>query len=334
MIVQEQDHVDTSSACDVLGLSRSGYYKWVKHGEPESTTYEMELREQLQNVALEFPYYGYRRITRELGYRGYHANHKRILRLMRLDNLLCVRKRFKPQTTDSNHHLVQPNLSRNLKVTDINQLWVADITYIRLEHEFVYPAMILDKFSRQCVGWQLSRHIDTQLTLDALDMALTNRKDTNLDGLIHHSDQGVQYASREYTNRLTKNGIQSSMSRRENPYDNTFAESFMKTLKYEEVHMKEYQNYNDAYKNIQTFTEETYNIKRLHSSIGYLSPNEYEKKDNKYQPRSCLTICTPTGVHSTQPYQQTTRMGQRKKPHQRHRRFLEFTTDAKHRVCV
>lgn len=286
MTVKEQDHVDTSSACDVLGLSRSGYYRWVKHGEPESTSYEMELREQLQNVALEFPYYGYRRITRELGYRGYHANHKRILRLMRLDNLLCVRKRFKPQTTDSNHHLrVHPNLARNLEVTNINQLWVADITYIRLEHEFVYLAMVLDKFSRRCVGWQLSRHIDTQLTLDALDMALSNRSGTDLTHLVHHSDQGVQYASREYTNRLTTYGITPSMSRRGNPYDNAFAESFMKTLKYEEVHMKEYQNYNDAYENIRTFIEETYNMKRLHSSIGYMSPNEYEKKTTNINPQ-------------------------------------------------
>ncbi len=286
MTVKEQDHVDISSACSCLGVSRSGYYRWTKNGEPNQTPWDMELREELQNVALEFPYYGYRRLTRELGYRGYHANHKRILRLMRLDNLLCVRKTFKPQTTDSNHHyLVHPNLARYLKVTHINQLWVADITYIRLEHEFVYLAMILDKFSRRCIGWQLSRHIDTKLTLDALDRALTNRSGTDLTSLVHHSDQGVQYASKDYINRLTKHGIQPSMSRRGNPYDNAFAESFMKTLKYEEVHMKEYLNYNDAYKNIQAFIEEIYNTKRLHSSISYLSPNEYEKKTTNINPQ-------------------------------------------------
>jgi len=239
----------------------------------------MDLRAQIQDIALSYPYYGYRRITAELGNQGTFVNRKRVLRLMHEDNLIKVKKLFKPQTTDSNHTLrVYPNLIRCLEVSGLNQLWVADITYIRLEREFVYLSAILDRFSRRCIGWALSRNIDTQLTLDALDKALTNRQGTDLTGLIHHSDQGVQYASKDYIDRLTRHCIKPSMSRRGNPYDNAYAESFMKTLKYEEVHMQEYMNYDDAYQNIRTFIEEVYNAKRLHSSIGYITPNECEKR--------------------------------------------------------
>lgn len=280
MTIQEQNLTSISRACHALGVSRSGYGLWLRR-KPQPNPGEMDLRAQIQDIALEHPYYGYRRITFELRNRGTTVNRKRVLRLMHEDNLIRVKTLFKPQTTNSNHTLrVYPNLTRGLEVTGLNQIWVADITYIRLEREFVYLAAVLDRFSRRCVGWALSRYIDTQLTLDALDKALACRQGTNLSGLIHHSDQGVQYASREYVERLKEHGIQPSMSRRGNPYDNAYAESFMKTLKYDEVHMQEYMNFDDAYRNIRTFIEEVYNAKRLHSSIGYTTPNECEKRAN------------------------------------------------------
>jgi len=188
------------------------------------------------------------------------------------------KKRFKLQTTNSNHgEKIYPNLAKTLEVTGMNQLWVADITYIQLSKEFVYLAVIIDVFSRRCIGWDLSRNIDTQLTLNALLKALQTRNKDDLKNLIHHSDQGVQYASMDYVNYLKDIGIQISMSRKGNPYDNAFAESFMKTLKYEEVYLNEYGRFNDAFENIEHFIEEVYNLKRLHSSIGYKSPVDFEK---------------------------------------------------------
>ncbi len=238
---------------------------------------DLLLREEIQRVALDYPRYGYRRITVELARRGYRVGLKKVLGFMRLDNLLCVRKRYRHCTTDSNHGMpVYENLVKGMRVTGINQLWVADITYIQLSREYVYLAMIIDVYSRRCVGWKLSRNIDTRLTLGALQNALETRSSC-LDGLIHHSDQGVQYASREYVESLEKHGIRGSMSRRGNPYDNAYAESFMKTLKYEEVYLNEYQTFKDAIENIERFIDEVYNQKRLHSSIGYRSPIEYEK---------------------------------------------------------
>ena len=190
---------------------------------------------------------------------------------------MCIKKKFIPRTTDSDHTLrVYPNLAKDMDVTYINQLWVADITYVRLVKEFVYLAVILDVFSRKCIGWELSRDIDTQLTLNALNKALKNREGMDLSGLVHHSDRGVQYAANDYINLFEKNNIQVSMGRRGNPYDNAFAESFIKTLKYEEVYLKEYESFDDAYMNIEEFIEVVYNEKRLHSSIGYITPNEFE----------------------------------------------------------
>ena len=287
MTIQQQNTVSTSHACRQLSVSRSRYTLWLK--KPPTTDPDMGLRSMIQEVALAHTCYGYRRITAELRNQGIKVNRKRVIRLMRADNLLCLKKTFKPQTTDSSHTLrVYPNLAKGMEVTDVNQLWVADITYVRLEHEFIYLAAVLDVYSRRCIGWALSRCIDTQLALDALNKALKVRKDADLSGLIHHSDQGVQYASKDYINRLRETGISPSMSRRGNPYDNAYAESFMKTLKYEEVHMQEYTNYDDAYQNIQVFIEELYNEKRLHSRIGYLPPNEYEKRA-KYKQECSLT---------------------------------------------
>ena len=238
-------------------------------------TKEMELRAEIQSVALEMRSYGYRPITKELHRRGFKANHKRVLRLLRADNLLCLRRRAFVRTTDSNHKLtVYPNLARKLVLSNINQLWVADITYIRLVREFVYLAVLLDAYSRRCIGWALSRRIDAQLALTALQMALQTR--TITPDLMHHSDQGVQYASYEYVTVLHEHKIQISMSRTGNPYDNAKAERFMRTLKYEEIYMNDYETLAEVRNSVQHFIEEVYNRKRLHSAIGYLPPAEFE----------------------------------------------------------
>jgi transposase InsO family protein len=237
--------------------------------------HEVALRGQIQSVALEMRAYGYRPITKELQRRGVLVNHKRVLRLLRQDNLLCLRRQAFVRTTDSSHSLpVYPNLARGLVLSNINQLWVSDITYIRLRREFVYLAVILDAYSRRCIGWTLSRHIDTQLTLKALRMALANR--TVPPGLVHHSDRGVQYAAADYVALLQEHKIKISMSRTGNPYDNVKAERFMRTLKYEEVYLNDYDTLAEVLASVQHFIEAVYNRKRLHSAIGYRPPAEFE----------------------------------------------------------
>lgn len=286
MTLQEQEEVSISRACRLMGICRSGYNRWLKN--PASDP-DAGLRGLIREAALAHPCYGYRRIRAELRNQGVAVNHKRVRRLMQQEGLVRHKKVFKPQTTDSNHRLrVYPNLAGELTVTGLNQLWVADITYVRLQRGFVYLAAVLDVYSRRCIGWAVSRCLDAQLALDALDKALEVREDADLTGLVHHSDQGVQYASHQYVNRLQEKGISPSMSRRGNPYDNAYAESFMKTFKYEEVHTQEYQDYDDAYQNIETFIEKIYNETRLHSKIGYLPPNEYEKQV-KYKHECNLT---------------------------------------------
>jgi transposase InsO family protein len=229
----------------------------------------------MQKVALESPAYGYRRITSELQQRGFEVNHKRVLRVMREDNLLCVRRRAFVVTTDSRHNLpVYPNLARAIKPMAINQLWVADITYIRLRTEFVYLAVVLDAFSRRVIGWALGRSLEAELAVTALRMALIERQPS--PGLVHHSDRGVQYASADYTEMLKQHHATISMSRKGNPYDNAACESFMKTLKYEEVYRNEYRDFNDAHSSIGEFLERVYNQKRLHSALGYVPPAEFE----------------------------------------------------------
>ena len=236
----------------------------------------MELRDAIQMIAVEMPAYGYRRITAELRRGDRAVNHKRVLRLMREDNLLCLRRRAFVRTTDSDHKLpVYPNLAKDVKLNRLNQLWVADITYIRLMCEFVYLAVILDAFSRRVIGWALGRTLETDLTVEALSKAIGRGRVE--PGLVHHSDRGIQYASKAYTEMLTAQGIRISMSRRGNPYDNAKAESFMKTLKYEEVYRTEYRDFRDARRQIGQFIESVYNRKRLHSSLGYLSPAEFEQ---------------------------------------------------------
>lgn len=274
----EQSKLPISHICDNFGLNKSTYYNWKNSSE--DIRHDNRLKMLIKKIALEFPFYGYRRITKELQIKGFSINHKKVLRIMKEEKIVCRRKkRFRPVTTQSNHsYRVYPNLIRDLIVTGLNQLWVADITYVHLPNDFVYLAIINDIFSRKCIGWNLSRDIDTLLTLGALNRAIRSRKCLDLSKLIHHSDQGVQYAADEYIQRLNEFGIKISMSRKGNVYDNAFAESFMKTLKVEEVYINDYETFEDALRNIKHFIEKVYNAKRLHSGIGYKSPNKFEQE--------------------------------------------------------
>jgi len=260
--------------CQITGVSRAGYYRFRRRVPTQEA--DMDLRSEIQKIALEWPAYGYRRLYHELIRRGWVVNHKRVLRLMRVDNLLCWRKRKFIFTTDSKHGLhIYSNLAKDMVLTDINQLWVADITYIRLEVEFVYLAVVLDAFSRSCIGWALQRSLEAALVLEALRRALKKRQPG--PGLVHHSDRGVQYASKQYTDELDEHGIRISMSRRGNVFDNAMAESFIKTLKYEEVYRMEYRDLGEAKASMKQFLEKIYNRKRLHSAFGYRPPREFEQ---------------------------------------------------------
>lgn len=262
-----------NALCQITGVSRAGFYRWRM--PRQASPVELDLRDQMQKVALESPAYGYRRITHELQQRGFEVNHKRVLRMMREDNLLCVRHRAFMVTTDSRHNLpIYPNLAREMSPAAINQLWVADITYIRLRTEFVYLAVVLDAFSRRVIGWALGRTLEAELAVAALRMALIERQPS--PGLVHHSDRGVQYASHDYTELLKQHHATISMSRKGNPYDNAACESFMKTLKQEEVYRNEYRDFHDARSSIGEFLELVYNQKRLHSALGYVPPAEFE----------------------------------------------------------
>lgn len=273
-VLQEQfPTLSVRRLCRLLGVSRSWYYA---HPTADALVErDLDLRDAIERVTLEFPGYGYRRVTHALRREGWSVNHKRVLRVMRQDSLLCQLKRRFLVTTDSAHGLpTYPNLLAQTMLSAPNQAWVADITYVRLPTSFVYLACVLDAYSRRCVGWKLSRQIDTQLTLDALEMALTQRHPA--PGLMHHSDRGVQYASLAYVTRLEQAGAQVSMSAKGNPYDNAKAESFFKTLKREEVYLQEYRTFAEAETDLGHFIEAVYNQKRLHSSLGYLPPVEFE----------------------------------------------------------
>ncbi len=262
--------------CALAGVSRAGYYRaWQASAPREEDT---ALRDAIQRIAVTNRRYGYRRIAAALRRDGWVANHKRVLRLMRLDNLLCLRKKpFVPVTSDSHHSCrIVPNLARGLEVTKIDQLWVADITYIRLAEEFAYLAVVLDAFSRKVVGWSLADHLRASIAIDALVGALQDRRPAP-GTLIHHSDRGVQYACDDYVALLQTHDIQPSMSRVGNPYDNAKAESFMKTLKTEEVDGRDYRHIQMAKEQIGDFIINVYNRRRLHSALNYQSPEEFEE---------------------------------------------------------
>ena len=271
--MKTQTRLSVVRMCEVAGFSRAGYYRFLDPEKPAPA--DMDLRDEIQKIALEWPSYGSRRIKRELKERGWDVNRKRVQRLMREDNLLCVRKRKFVVTTDAAHGLkVYPNLAGSMILTGVDQLWIADITYIRLEEEFVYLAVILDAYSRRVIGWHLSDGLDDSLTQTALRMALGQR--VVRPGLVHHSDRGVQYASGDYTDLLKANDIDISMSRKASPWENAACESFMKTLKCEEVYRTEYRNVTDARARIGEFLEKVYNEKRLHSALDYRSPVQFE----------------------------------------------------------
>jgi putative transposase len=271
--------------CRLAGVSRAGYYRQWAASMPRQE--ETSMRDAVQRVALAKRHYGYRRVTRELNNAGIVINHKRVLRLMQKDNLLCLRKRaFVPITTDSNHEWsVVPNLARCMVLSGLDQLWVADITYVRLQHEFAFLAVVLDAFSRKLIGWALEKHLRVTLALTALEMAIASRSPAP-GTLIHHSDRGVQYACRDYTAVLAAHDIQASMSRIGNPYDNAKAESFMKTLKQEEVDGRDYRDLEHARQAIGVFIEQVCNRQRLHSALDYRPPAEFEARLPRSAPNS------------------------------------------------
>jgi putative transposase len=269
--------------CTLAGVSRAGYYRhWVASAPRQEETC---IRDAIQRVVLANKFYGYRRVAKQLGREGFVVNHKRVLRLMREDNLLCLRKRsFVPMTTDSKHNWrVVPNLARGMELTAIDQLWVADITYIRMQEEFVFLAVVLDAFSRRVIGWALEKHLQASLAIAALTMAIKARR-PKPGSLIHHSDRGVQYACDDYAALLEAHDIQASMSRIGNPYDNAKAESFMKTLKHEQVDGTSYRDADQARRSIGSFIEEVYNHHRLHSALGYRPPAEFETQHRSKSP--------------------------------------------------
>jgi putative transposase len=270
-----QGNLSVERMCQLAQVSRASFYRSLQKREPALE--EMELRGAIQQIFMEHRRrYGYRRIAKELRRRGLVVNRKRVQRLMQTDNLLAVQRRAFVATTNSNHDFeVYLNLASRVKLSGLNQLWVADITYIRLQKEFVYLAVILDAFSRKVVGWALDKTLAASLPKAALEMAIAARRPG--PGLVHHSDRGVQYASTEYVRVLQQHGIVPSMSRPANPYDNASCESFMKTLKQEEIYLNHYRDLQHLRLNVGSFLEQYYNRRRLHSSLGYQPPEEFEQ---------------------------------------------------------
>jgi putative transposase len=273
----QQGELTIERMCTLAAVSRAGYYRF-RMPEPDADEEESRLRDAIQRVALESRQYGYRRVTAALREQGWVVNYKRVARLMHEDSLLAIRKRrFVPQTTDSGHDFeVAVNVARRLTPTAINQLWVADITYVRLGRVDVFLAVVMDAFSRKIVGWNLAPKLTTEVALTALKNAIESRQPE--PGLIHHSDRGVQYASAAYIDTLLQHGMIPSMSRPGNPYDNAKCERFMKTLKQEEIRCSEYRDIEDLRANLSVFFDRYYNATRLHSALGYRSPDEFERQ--------------------------------------------------------
>jgi transposase InsO family protein len=272
---QLQPTLPVRALCRLLGVNRAWYYAAQRRTPGPVDETATALRAAIEEVILEFPGYGYRRVTRALIRAGWTVNHKRVWRIMQQEALLCHLRRAWMPTTDSRHSLRRyPNLLKTEPATRINAAFVADITYIRLPTRFVYLASLLDSYSRRCVGWALSDELSTSLPLAALEMALAQRAVG--PGWIHHSDQGVQYASAAYVERLAQAGARISMAASGCPYENAQAERFFRTLKYEEIYLKHYQTFAEAEANLREFIETVYNTKRLHSSLGYMPPSEFE----------------------------------------------------------
>lgn len=275
MLSSLQGKLSVERMCTLAQVSRAGFYRWLKTKEPAAE--ETAVRSAIQEIAVQHRRcYGYRRITAQLRQRGMVVNRKRVLRMMQEDNLLAIRTRNFVPTTDSRHSFeVYLNLAKRMELTAPNQLWVADLTYVRVQQEFVYLAVVLDAFSRRVVGWALNRSLRSTVAVDALQQAIDERNP--LPGLVHHSDRGVQYASDDYINLLRKRGATCSMSRVGNPYDNARCESFLKTLKQEEIYCRDYRDMEDLRVHSRTFIEEYYNRQRLHSALGYVSPDAFEQ---------------------------------------------------------
>jgi putative transposase len=271
-----QGSLSIERMCQLAGVSRAGFYRSLRERAPVEE--EMETRSVIQRIAVEHRRrYGYRRISAELRRRGMRINHKRVLRILREDNLLGMQRRRFVVTTDSDHRFeVYLNLAGRMKLNGVNQLWVADITYIRLQKEFVYLAVVLDAYSRKVVGWALDRTLAARLPIAALEQAVAKRQP--LPGLVHHSDRGVQYACGDYTQVLQQHQMIPSMSRPANPYDNASCESFIKTLKREEIYANDYRDLEHLFAHLEAFIERYYNRCRLHSALGYRSPEEFEQK--------------------------------------------------------
>jgi len=271
-----QGSLSIERMCQLAGVSRAGFYRSLQERVPVEA--EMETRSAIQRIAVEHRRrYGYRRITAELRRCGMPVNHKRVLRILREDNLLGVQPRRFVVTTDSDHRFeVYLNLASRMKLTGINQLWVADITYIRLHQGFVYLSVVLDAFSRKVVGWALDRTLAARLPIAALEQAVAERQPP--PGLVHHSDRGIQYACGDYAQVVQQHQMIPSMSRPANPYDNASCESFMKTLKREEIYANDYRDLEHLFANIEAFIEQYYNRLRLHSALGYRPPEEFEQQ--------------------------------------------------------
>jgi transposase InsO family protein len=287
-----QGSLSVEQMCQLARVSRAGFYRSLQEQLPREES--MAVRSAIQRTALEHRRrYGYRRVTAELRRQGMRVNHKRAARIMREDCLLAVQPKQFVTTTDSNHALeIYLNLARQMTLTAIDQLWVADITYIRLQSEWVYLALVLDGFSRKVVGWKLDRTLASRLATEALEMAIERRKP--LSGLVHHSDRGIQYASAEYVAILKRHGMVPSMSRPANPYDNASCESFIKTLKREEIYANDYEDLEHLQSNLEEFIERYYNQKRLHSALGYRSPDEFEEQNRQQSQATTLGGLNPT----------------------------------------